>query len=321
MRCALRPALPCQGSAWSTFSGHPWERAGILPAWKLRTSGPLRARCPRSRERHRMPRWGEVEPRWCHSRALMSVLIIAHVMVDPHYLPRVASGLLERALDASPVIVLMGARQTCKSTMAKSEPFLADRLYLTLDDLEIREHARFAAGDLFGRAPRLTLDPGPWTHTPLDPGRGTARARAAPRRQARGGRGPPSSEPALPPHRLREPAPHAPRLGDARGPGDLRQPLAPDTRRATGTGSSQLPGSGASCCRRPLRSGSTSSSLARRYPPTGATRHAGAAIRPRRWSSKATTPARSGSTATFGRTSSGISRPWPRSTTWSISGG
>ena len=79
-------------------------------------------------------------------------------MVDSHYLPRVASGLLERALDASPVIVLMGARQTGKSTLARSEPFLADRLYLTLDDLEVREHARFAAADLLGRAPRLTLD-------------------------------------------------------------------------------------------------------------------------------------------------------------------
>ena len=79
-------------------------------------------------------------------------------MVDSHYLPRVASGLLERALDASPVVVLMGARQTGKSTLARSEPFLADRLYLTLDDLEIREHARLAAGDLLGRAPRLTLD-------------------------------------------------------------------------------------------------------------------------------------------------------------------
>ena len=79
-------------------------------------------------------------------------------MVDSHYLPRVASGLLERALDASPVVVLMGARQTGKSTLARSEPFLADRLYLTLDDLETREHARFAAGDLLARAPRLTLD-------------------------------------------------------------------------------------------------------------------------------------------------------------------
>ena len=82
-------------------------------------------------------------------------------MVDSHYLPRVASGLLKRALDASPVVVLMGARQTGKSTLARSEPFLADRLYLTLDDLEIREHARFAAGDLLGRAPRLTLDIAP----------------------------------------------------------------------------------------------------------------------------------------------------------------
>ena len=79
-------------------------------------------------------------------------------MVDSSYLPRVASGLLERALAASPVIVLMGARQTGKSTLAQSEPFLKDRLYLTLDDLETREHARMAAGDLVRRAPRLTLD-------------------------------------------------------------------------------------------------------------------------------------------------------------------
>ena len=79
-------------------------------------------------------------------------------MVNPHYLPRVASRLLERALVASPVVVLMGARQTGKSTLVESEPFLEDRLYLTLDDLETREHARMAAGDLIGSAPRLTLD-------------------------------------------------------------------------------------------------------------------------------------------------------------------
>ena len=47
-------------------------------------------------------------------------------MVDVHYLPRVASGLLERALAASPVVVLMGARQTGKSTLAQSEPFLEE---------------------------------------------------------------------------------------------------------------------------------------------------------------------------------------------------
>ena len=79
-------------------------------------------------------------------------------MGDPHYLPRVASHLLERALAASPVVVLMGARQTGKSTLVQSEPFLEDRLYLTLDDHETRERARLAAGGLLGSAPRLTLD-------------------------------------------------------------------------------------------------------------------------------------------------------------------
>ena len=79
-------------------------------------------------------------------------------MVNLPYLPRVASGLLERALAASPVVVLMGARQTGKSTLAQSEPFLENRLYLTLDDLEVRERARMAAGDLVRSAPRLILD-------------------------------------------------------------------------------------------------------------------------------------------------------------------
>ena len=91
--------------------------------------------------------------RLCHS-----ILIIARVMVDLPYMPRVASGLLERALAASPVVVLMGARQTGKSTLAQSEPFIEIRLYLTLDDLEVRERARMAAGDLVRSAPRLTLD-------------------------------------------------------------------------------------------------------------------------------------------------------------------
>ena len=52
----------------------------------------------------------------------------------------------------------MGARQTGKSTLARTEPFLADRLYLTLDDPETHERARRAAPDLVRSAPRLTLD-------------------------------------------------------------------------------------------------------------------------------------------------------------------
>ena len=79
-------------------------------------------------------------------------------MGNLHYLPRVASRLLERALHASPVVVLMGARQTGKSTLVQSEPFLSDRAYLTLDDLETRERARMESDDLVRTAPRLTLD-------------------------------------------------------------------------------------------------------------------------------------------------------------------
>ena len=74
------------------------------------------------------------------------------------YLPRIASGLLERALAASPVVVLMGARQTGKSTLVQSEPFLADRLYLTLDDLGTHERARMAPDDLLRSAPQLILE-------------------------------------------------------------------------------------------------------------------------------------------------------------------
>ena len=88
----------------------------------------------------------------------MKWAIIAHRMDGLQYLPRVASGLLERALAASPVVVLMGARQTGKSTLVQSEPFLADRLYLTLDDLATRERARMAPDDLVRSASRLTLD-------------------------------------------------------------------------------------------------------------------------------------------------------------------
>lgn len=79
-------------------------------------------------------------------------------MGDSTYLPRHATGLLRRALASSPVVVLMGARQTGKSTLVRREPFLRDRLYLTLDDPETHERARLAPRDLLRSAPRLTLD-------------------------------------------------------------------------------------------------------------------------------------------------------------------
>ncbi len=52
----------------------------------------------------------------------------------------------------------MGARQTGKTTLVRSEPVLSDRLYLSLDDLDVRERARTSPDDLARSAPRLTLD-------------------------------------------------------------------------------------------------------------------------------------------------------------------
>ena len=79
-------------------------------------------------------------------------------MDDLHYRRRHAAGLLGRALEVSPVVVLMGARQTGKSTLVREEPFLGDRLYLSLDDLSVRERAASAPDDLVRSAPRLILD-------------------------------------------------------------------------------------------------------------------------------------------------------------------
>jgi predicted AAA+ superfamily ATPase len=73
-------------------------------------------------------------------------------------LPRVAAGPLERALRVSPVVVLMGARQTGKSTLIQTLPALQEHPYLTLDDLDILDEARTAPDVLVRRAPRLVLD-------------------------------------------------------------------------------------------------------------------------------------------------------------------
>ena len=79
-------------------------------------------------------------------------------MSEYSYVPRFAADLLRKALAVSPVVVVMGARQTGKSTLVRSEPSTADHLYLTLDDPDVRERARLAPDDLVRTAPRLTLD-------------------------------------------------------------------------------------------------------------------------------------------------------------------
>ncbi len=73
-------------------------------------------------------------------------------------LPRIAADMIERSLRVSPVVVVMGARQTGKSTLVRGLPMLRDYPYLTLEDLDIREEARTASDVLVGRAPRMVID-------------------------------------------------------------------------------------------------------------------------------------------------------------------
>lgn len=76
-------------------------------------------------------------------------------MDDPAPLPRLVDPALELALQAMPVVVVTGARQTGKSTLTRALP---DRVYLTLDDLDVLDQAAAAPADLLGRGRRLTLD-------------------------------------------------------------------------------------------------------------------------------------------------------------------
>lgn len=73
-------------------------------------------------------------------------------------LPRAATRRLVAAAGVMPVAVVMGARQTGKSTLVRSPPAFADYPYLTLDSSDIRAQARSAPRALLRRAPRLVLD-------------------------------------------------------------------------------------------------------------------------------------------------------------------
>ena len=80
-------------------------------------------------------------------------MIIIH---DMEPLLRLAAAAIAEAARAMPVIVLSGARQTGKSTLAHAvDP---ERAYLTLDDLDVLDQARTDPEALLGRAARVTLD-------------------------------------------------------------------------------------------------------------------------------------------------------------------
>lgn len=76
----------------------------------------------------------------------------------PTLLPRVLAPRLKQALQAAPVVVITGARQTGKSTIARTVEPEGRRLYVTLDDMDVRDDALTRPHDLLRRAPRLTLD-------------------------------------------------------------------------------------------------------------------------------------------------------------------
>lgn len=73
-------------------------------------------------------------------------------------LSRVAGGAIERAARVAPVVVLLGARQTGKTTLVRSLPLLAGRPYLTLDDFDLRTQAEAEPEAVVARAHSLVLD-------------------------------------------------------------------------------------------------------------------------------------------------------------------
>ncbi len=84
-------------------------------------------------------------------------MIIIHAM-DDHPLPRLLAPHLAAALRSSPVVVLTGARQTGKSTLAHQGTIGARRTYLSLDDVAILDRALHEPDALVRDADRLTLD-------------------------------------------------------------------------------------------------------------------------------------------------------------------
>src|SRR5436309_1153227 len=86
------------------------------------------------------------------------MIIIGYVEQLQERLFRTLMPAVQRALAVFPIVVIVGSRQVGKSTLVL-EPVLArDRLYLTLDDVDLLAEARREPDRLLGRAPRLTID-------------------------------------------------------------------------------------------------------------------------------------------------------------------
>lgn len=84
--------------------------------------------------------------------------IISRAETHSSELPRAATSALVAALGVFPVVVVTGARQTGKSTLVRGLPELADRPYVTLDDLDVRDQAIRDPASLLARGRELVLD-------------------------------------------------------------------------------------------------------------------------------------------------------------------
>jgi len=80
------------------------------------------------------------------------------IIIDMVTLPRLAARTLAEAARVMPAVVVAGARQTGKSTLARELGPPGERLYLTLDDLDVLGQAQTEPDELVSRAPRITLD-------------------------------------------------------------------------------------------------------------------------------------------------------------------
>lgn len=84
------------------------------------------------------------------------MIIIHTVNNNPTYRPRLLEQSLRRLLGSFPAVVITGARQTGKSTLVRhAEP---DRLYVTLDDLDVQAQAQAHPEGLLEQEKRIALD-------------------------------------------------------------------------------------------------------------------------------------------------------------------
>ncbi len=85
-------------------------------------------------------------------------MTMAQDQYRPQYRPRMLEPTLRQALRDFPVVVLTGARQTGKTTIARQLDGGGARTFLTLDDLRVAERAVRAPDDLVAEGDSLTID-------------------------------------------------------------------------------------------------------------------------------------------------------------------